>query len=564
MKTFLLILLALAIAIPATWFAAHHDEHPASVSESPERHVKYYQCAMHHQIKSDKPGRCPICGMELTPIYEGVSNTDSDPSIVELSPVSQRVLHVETTTARKVPLVKSLRVAGAIEEDDTRHRLLSAVVDGRIEKLLINTIGTEVQAGQPLAELFSPLLLQAEREYKSLSGDLRQRAALRLRQMGLSAGQIAALDSKPEDILTSTIPAPISGTVIAKKAYEGQYVKEGEILFEIADFSTMWFVFQAYESDLPWLHAGLPVDITTPSLPGRTVTGHISFVDPNFDESTRSTKVRVEIPNPIENGRRLLSHSVFADAVVRADSPETLAVPRAAVLETGRDALVYVDLGDGNYQRREVKTGRRGDTTIEILGGLAAGDKVVTQGNLLIDGQAEINRSSQSSDDTEMPEQPAAATSQALSAEQTAALSAFVNNSDAMAAALGNDKFAGFQQAAAQTPAAAKQLAAAFASRPDIAATLAPLADAPEFQAVPDLKSARAAYHKYITRSVAAITPLQKQQGAPKFDIWECGMADKAIPGVPKKARWIQVPGRPGTNPFYGQDMPDCGELIQP
>src|ERR1035437_3654488 len=135
MKTFLLIVLALAIAIPATWFAAHHDDHPASVSESPERHVKYYQCAMHHQIKSDKPGRCPICGMELTPIYEGVSNTDSDPSIVELSPVSQRVLHVETTTARKVPLVKSLRVAGAIEEDDTRHRLLSAVVDGRIEKL---------------------------------------------------------------------------------------------------------------------------------------------------------------------------------------------------------------------------------------------------------------------------------------------------------------------------------------------------------------------------------------------------------------------------------------------
>ena len=172
--------------------------------------------------------------------------------------------------------------------------------------------------------MFSPALLQAEREYKSLTGDLRQRAWYRLRQMGLSVEQIDALAGKAEDNLVSTISSPISGSVIAKKAYEGQYVKEGEMLFEIADFSTMWFVFQAYETDLPRLHTGLSVDITTPSLPGRTLTGHISFVDPNFDESTRSTKVRVELPNPIENGKRLLSHRIFADAMVRADSPETL------------------------------------------------------------------------------------------------------------------------------------------------------------------------------------------------------------------------------------------------
>lgn len=563
MKTFLLVVCALAIAIPATWFAAHHHEDPAAATLSPQRHVKYYQSAMHPQIKSDKPGRCPICGMELTPIYEDSPGIDSDPSLVTLSPVSQRVLHVETAQARKAALEKTLRVAGSIEENDTRHKMLSAVVDGRIEKLHINTVGAEIKAGQPLAELFSPALLQAEREYKSLAGDLRQRAALRLRQMGLSVEQINALAGKTEDTLVSTISSPISGSVIVKKAYEGQYVKEGEILFEIADFSTMWFVFQAYETDLPWLHTGLSVDITTPSLPGRTLTGHISFVDPNFDESTRSTKVRVELPNSIENGQRLLSHRIFADAVVHTDSREILTVPRAAVLETGRMALVYVDRGNGNYQRREVKTGRRGDTTIEVLDGLKEGDPVVTQGNLLIDGQAEINRSSQPPDDMETAK-TSAATSPPWTTEQSSAFSAYLKNSDAMADALGHDKLAGFQQAAAQTPAAARQVVTAFANRRDMIDVFASLADAPELQTVPDLKSARAAYHHYITRVVAVVTPLRKREGAPKFDIWECGMADKAIPGIPKKARWIQIPGRPGTNPFYGQDMPDCGELIQP
>ena len=555
MKTFLTVLIVLAIAVPATWYFTHHEQ-PVSV-ETPDRHVKYFQCAMHPQIKSDKPGRCPICGMELTPIYEGASTTDSDPSIVVLSPASQRVLHVETATARIMPLAKTLRVAGTIEEDDTRHRLLSAVVDCRIEQLHINTIGTEVRAGQAMAEIYSPMLLQAEREYQSLAGDLRQRAALRLRQMGQSTDQIASLANKSEDTLTSTIPAPISGIVTAKKAYEGQYVKEGEPLFEISDFSTMWFVFQAYEADLPWLHAGLSVDITTPSLPGRTLTGKITFVDPNFDEATRSTKVRVELPNPIEGGQRLLSRRVFADAVVRAYAPQALAVPSSAVLETGRTALVYADLGDGNYQRREIKTGRRGDNTVEILGGLAGGDRVVTQGNLLIDGQAEINRSSESSEDMSADEKTAAPSS-SLGADQAAALSDFLKQLDAMAAALGTDDLAGYQKAAAQT----KTVAAGIRERGP--AALAGLADATELPATADLKAARVAFHHYITQAVAMLTPFHKQQGAPAFDVWECGMASQAIPGIPKKARWIQLPGRPGVNPFFGKAMPDCGEKVDP
>ena len=161
------------------------------------------------------------------------------------------------------------------------HRLLSAYVPGRVQKLYVNFMGAEVKEGQPLAEFYSPTLLQAEREYRTLTGELRAATALRLLQMGLTAAQIEALTNKPSDKLTSQILAPIGGTVVAQNVYEGQYVQEGEKLFEIADFAMMWFQFRAYEQDLPWVKPGLKVDITTPSHPGLPA-GTCSFTKPTI------------------------------------------------------------------------------------------------------------------------------------------------------------------------------------------------------------------------------------------------------------------------------------------
>jgi len=186
-----------------------------------------------------------------------------------------------------------------IEEDDTRHRLLSAYVDGRIDKLAVNYVGAEVEQGQPLATLYSTMLLTAQREYlstvrqkeaaasaelRTLDEQLLASAAQRLRQLGLSDQQIQALPQKKELGLHTDILAPISGTVVARYVYEGQYVKEGEKLFEIADFSTLWFQFDAYERDLAWLRIGAKVDVTTPAAPGAVFSGAITFIDPNFFE----------------------------------------------------------------------------------------------------------------------------------------------------------------------------------------------------------------------------------------------------------------------------------------
>ena len=447
MKSFPVLFLTAMLAAAATWFGMRQlPPPPPPAAATGEHKLRFYQCSMHPQVTSDKPGRCTICGMELTPIYAGESAGGAGGDVVALTQSQIQVLHVQTAEAMVRPLVRTLQVAGTIAENASRHRVLAAYVDGRIDTLHVNFSGEEIVAGQALAELYSPGLLQAEREYRQLGGELRKNTALRLRQMGLAPAQIDALDNKSADSLTSQILAPVSGTVVAQAVYAGQYVTTGERLFEIADFSTMWFMFRAYEQDLPWLKAGLVVRITTPALPDKSFTGSITFIDPNLDAATRTASVRVELPNPPVNGKRELLNRLYADGRVELDAPPVLTVPRSAVIETGPEAVVYVEHASGAYERRVVTTGRRGDTYQEIPSGIKAGERVVTNGNLLIDGQAEMNRAFMTPAAPTPP--PAHPPVTALNDEHKSAIAGFVKVADAMAAALATDDLSGFNKAA--------------------------------------------------------------------------------------------------------------------
>lgn len=568
MKTVSAIILTLAIAIPATWFAARtlsrHSQSTAGpqAKKSGERKLLYYQSAMHPWIKSDKPGRCTICGMELTPVYEGDAGFDAGGDVVPLTQNMIQVLNVETATVEPRPIKRTLSVAGMIDDNQSRHRILSAYISGRIEKLYVNFVGAEVKEGEPLAEFYSPSLLQAEREYRSLTGDLRSATALRLRQMGLSPAQIQRLEEKPADTLTTQILAPSSGTVVAQNVFEGQYVQEGEKLLEIADFSTMWFQFRAYEQDLPWIKVGLKVDISTPSLPGKTFTGDITFIDPNFDEASRSTKVRVELENPVVDGRRLLLHRLYADGRLHLDAPQTLALPRSAIIETGPQAVVYVDQGGGSFARRVVKLGRRGDEFIEALAGVQSGEKVVINGNLLIDGQAEMNRAF-----SQTPHDDAAAakiSSTPLSEIEKQALAAFVEINDALSAALAKDDLAAFNAAAKPVMAETEKAVAALKSRAELEDILTHLSEARHIHDAPDLDAARKAFHPFANAAAKTLDLLQAAPGQPPFQVFECPMVDKAIPGVPKRGRWVQAEKRPIGNPYFGAEMLDCGLRVIP
>lgn len=567
MKTLPAIFLTLVVAIPATWFATrqlhHGNASSAATSGQPAgRKLIYYQSAMHPWIKSPKPGRCTICGMELTPVYEGDSGFDAagGGDVVPLTQTMIQVVKVQTAEAQVRPLTRTLTVAGMIDDNATRHRVLSAYIPGRVQKLYVNFMGAEVKEGQPLAEFYSPTLLQSEREYRTLTGELRSATALRLLQMGLTSAQIKELPEKPGDKLTSQILSPIGGTVVAQSVYEGQYVQEGERLFEIADFSTMWFQFRAYEQDLPWIKPGLKVDITTPSHPGKTFTGTITFIDPNFDEVTRSTKVRVELENPLVEGRRLLLHRLYADGLVRLDLPDALTIPRAAVIETGPEAVAYVDQGGGAYSRRVLQLGRRGDLLVEVASGLSAGDKVVVNGNLLIDGQAEMNRAFAEPAATNAP----GVALPALTDAQRKAVKDFLALADAITASLAADKLDEFNMQAAKSHAAMPALMDAFVNS-DKAwhPLLKSIEEAGHLERADDLKAARKTFHPFSNAAVALAQALRRgEKEFASLKVFRCPMTKAVFPGAPASAEWMQL-NPIISNPYMGVQMNDCGTEVK-
>jgi Cu(I)/Ag(I) efflux system membrane fusion protein len=581
-------LLVAVVAGAVGWLAARywpgHGPGPAAAAGEGGRKVLYYQSAMHPWIKSDQPGRCTICGMELSPVFEGQAGLDAGAGVTTLGSNSIQVLHVQTDEVRRRPLERVLRVAGTIDDNDARHRVVSAVVDGRIDRLGVNHVGAEVVAGQPLATLFSPVLLAAEREYVALwraraeggaalaadRAHLVSAARQRLLRLGLDAAQIEALPGKGEEAMHTELAAPVSGTVVQRFVYEGQYVKEGDKLFEIADFSTMWFLFDAYERDLPWLRLGQVVRVTTPAVPGRVFEGKVAFLDPNLREMTRSTKVRVELPNPVvaTNGaaRRELFHKLYAEAEVRVELPEVLAVPRTAVLAPGPQAVAYVDRGGGAYEQRRLRLGRVGDRHWEVLEGVAEGERVVTQGNLLIDGQAQLNAGVAEPGSGDAASAAPAAGAEAwpaLTEGQGAALREFLRRVDAVTAALAGDRLGDYAALAPQVAEALPGLRRAFAPDSPWQAALAALPAGPPAKAA-DLKAARQAFHPLSQASVALAKRLWRADaGFRSIKVFRCPMTADAFPGAPRTAEWLQLQAEV-RNPYFGAEMLDCGSEVKP
>jgi Cu(I)/Ag(I) efflux system membrane fusion protein len=341
MKTILVIILLSAVGFAGWWLG--RDGH-SSASGSPGRKVLYYQSSMHPWVKSDKPGRCTICGMELSPIFEGEGGFDADTTLVTLSRGSVTVTGVETVPVVRQVIRRTIRVAGMVDDDDSTHRRLSATAEGRIEKLFVNYVGAEVTAGQPLATLYSPALRNVFADYPLIARQpaSAQRDQLlasireRLLRLGLSVAELDAALASDKIPVELKVFTPITGTVVSRNVYEGQYVKEGEMLFEVADFSKMWFVFDVYERDIPWVRTGAEVEISTPALPGRVMRAPITFIDPNLNPVTRSARVRVVLDNPLssETGkhRHELLHKLYAEGRISTETAPTLTLPRGAVL----------------------------------------------------------------------------------------------------------------------------------------------------------------------------------------------------------------------------------------
>ncbi len=376
-------------------FHTPHDE-TKHINEAVSEQEEIWTCAMHPQIRMDKPGKCPICAMDLIPLAQSSVAVDAD--AIHLTREAASLANVVTSVVSAQKPVKEVRLYGKVQADERLLQSQTAHVPGRIEKLYVNVTGESVHKGQKLGTIYSPELITAQQELveaikmKDFQPEIYEAAKEKLRLWKITDQQIAAIENsgrvKQEfDILSNT-----SGIIAARRVSPGDYVPAGAVLFDVADLSKVWLLFDAYESDLPFLKVGDNMSFTLQALPGIRFNGSIGFIDPVIDPVTRVAKVRVETGNAA--GR--LKPEMFATGIVNAGLAEyrnKLVIPRSAVLWTGRRAVVYVKQADSEepvFKMREIELGPLLQDSYVVVSGLTDGEEIVTQGTFSVDAAAQL------------------------------------------------------------------------------------------------------------------------------------------------------------------------------
>ncbi|MCP4568078.1 MAG: DUF3347 domain-containing protein [FCB group bacterium] len=419
-----------------------------------------WTCSMHPQIKLPKAGKCPICFMDLIPLESDVGE-ELDPRQIRMSETAKQLAQIEVTRVKRTFAEAEVRMVGKVAYDETNVAYITAWVPGRLDNLYADFTGMTVNKGDHLVYMYSPELLAAQEELlqarsalaaltntdsrilKSTADVTLEAAHEKLRLYGLTEQQVEEIETTGETSDHLTIYSPIGGVVVHKNALEGMYVTTGTRIYTIADLSRLWIIFEAYESDLPWLRYGQSVAFTSPSFPGETFEATVSFIDPVVDAKTRTVHVRAIFDNSdfklkpdmfvravvksrIDNEGNIIdkdlagkwispmhpevvkdgpgSCDVCGMALVKAESlgyagrrladeDAPLIIPASAPLITGKRAVVYVELPNDEgplYEGREVQLGPRAGDLYVVKSGLVAGEMVVTNGNFKIDSELQI------------------------------------------------------------------------------------------------------------------------------------------------------------------------------
>jgi len=377
--------------------------HPSQKTEEKHYHSTevvqgtIWTCAMHPQIRMDQPGKCPICGMELIPLVKSGA-TSVDPAAIHLSKEAAQLANVLTSVVTKQKPVKEVRLYGKVQADERLFQSQVAHVPGRIEKLSVNFTGESVIKGQVLAEIYSPELITAQQELletvktKQLQPELYEASKEKLRQWKLTDDQIAKIESSGVVQNNFEVVSNTAGTVTARRVNTGDHVSQGTVLFDIADLSKVWIMFDAYESDLQFLHTGEKLSFTLQALPGIDFSGNIIFIDPVIDPVTRVAKVRVETGN--QSGK--LKPEMFATGIVSTtlnEYSDNMVIPKTAVLWTGKRSVVYVKepgTDEPIFKLREIGLGPMLGESYVITDGLTEGEEIVTSGTFSVDAAAQL------------------------------------------------------------------------------------------------------------------------------------------------------------------------------
>jgi membrane fusion protein, copper/silver efflux system len=356
-----------------------------------------WTCAMHPQIRMDHPGKCPICGMDLIPL-RSESTASTDPDVISLTRQAAELANVQTTVVSRQRPVKEIRLYGKVQADERLLQSQTAHMPGRIEKLLVNFTGETVRKGQPLAVIYSPDLITAQQELfeagamKQSQPEIYEAARDKLRQWKLTDSQISDIEKSGKVTENFEILANTDGVIIGRRVNNGDHVDQGTILFDVASLSDVWIMFDAYESDLPFLRTGDMLTFTLQALPGRRFTERITFIDPVIDPVTRVAKVRAETMN--NSGK--LKPEMFATGTVKSDLSQysrKLVIPRSAVLWTGVRSIVYVKQPGSeapSFKMREIGLGPSLGDSYVVLDGLNEGEEIVTNGTFSVDASAQL------------------------------------------------------------------------------------------------------------------------------------------------------------------------------
>jgi len=391
--------LVLILGLFLGWLVFHPTyKHKAEVEPAKEASQEtIWTCSMHPNIRMKEPGLCPICGMELIPLTQGASSP-TDPDAVHLTPEAAKLADVMTSVVTKGTSLRELRLYGRVEADERLLQSQVAHTSGRIESLDVNFTGESVSQGQLLGRIYSPGLITAQQELleaaemKETQPSIYEAAREKLRQLKLTEKQISEIESTGEVQNSVGIFSNTNGVIISKRINRGDYVSQGTVLFDIADLSSVWILFDAYESDIPYLKKGEQVSFTLQALPGENFNGRIAFMDPVVDPVTRVAKVRVEAAN--RSGK--LKPGMFASGIAKAEaggSGGNLVIPRSAVLWTGKRSVVYVKAGNSEepeFKMREVELGPRLGEGYAVKNGLMEGEEIVTNGTFSVDAAAQL------------------------------------------------------------------------------------------------------------------------------------------------------------------------------
>ncbi len=389
-KLLIALVIGLLIGAGATVFFTRGGGHDPEQSDSnSQQEPLYWVAPMDPDYRRDKPGKSPM-GMDLIPVYDqGDGTAATGPGTITISPDVVNNLGVRTAAAQLRSMHTAITTVGYVQYDEDQLIHIHPRVEGWIEKLHVKAAGNPVKEGQPLYDLYSPQLVNAQEELvlalNRNNSRLIQAAEDRLKALQIDNAVINQLKQDRKVHQTMTFYAPQSGVVDNLDIREGYFVEPGTTLMSVGTLEEVWVEAEIFERQASMVEVGLPVTMNLDYLPGETWQGKVNYVYPTLDPKTRTARIRLRF----QNRNNLLKPNMFAQVTIHADAKEdTLMIPREAVIRTGIQDRVVLALGEGRFKSIEVKLGRLDDQYAEIITGLESGEEVVTSAQFLLDSES--------------------------------------------------------------------------------------------------------------------------------------------------------------------------------